>query len=327
MAGDDYPTRRQFLKHSAGLAAGALTAQRRSFGFDSQPTTSAVAPGQAAGRVVELWSDRVVAGRMVHRHILREMLERGIQEFFGQPSAAEGWRTLLKDDDVIALKFNQSGAAGIGTTPVFARALVAGLLAADFRPEQLVLLELPKRVIEPETRRPAQGWTQRVYDFGSGRDRLMAVVEEVTAIINVPFLKTHNIAGMSGCLKNLSHAFVRHPGRFHANGCDPFVADIVALPAIRDRVKLHVMDALRVVSAHGPDAREEDIDLAGTVLISRDPVAADTVGQDILDARRLVRGLPRLAKDSGRLPILATAARKGLGINDPDALEHRKIRV
>ena len=155
----------------------------------------------------------------------------------------------------------------------------------------------------------------------------MAVVDEVTAIINVPFLKTHNIAGMSGCLKNLSHAFVRHPARFHANGCDPYVADIVALPAIRDRVKLHLVDALRVVSADGPDARDENIDEARTVLISRDPVAADTVGQDILDAKRLVRGLPRLAADSGKLPILATAARKGLGMNDPDALDHVKIRV
>jgi len=327
MAGDEYPTRRKFFRQSAALAAAALTAQRRSFGRESQPTTSAVTPERTAGRVVELSNERVVSGRMVHQHILGEMLERGIAEFFGQPSAAEGWRTLLKDDDVIALKFNQSGAAGIGTTPVFARVLVASLLAADFTPDQIVLLELPNGVVEQETRRPPQGWTQQVYDFGSGRDRLMAVVEEVTAIINVPFLKTHNIAGMSGCLKNLSHAFVRHPGRFHANGCDPYVADIVSLPAVRDRLKLHVVDALRVVSAGGPDAREANIDTARTVLISRDPVAADTVGQDILDARRLVRGLPRLAADSGKLPILATAARKGLGMNDPDALDHVKIRL
>lgn len=327
MAGNEYPTRRNFFRQSAALAAAALTAPRRSVGRESQPTTSAAARDRIRGRVVELSNDRVVSGRTVHHHILSEMLERGIAEFSRQPSAAQGWRTLLKDDDVIALKFNQSGAAGIGTTPVFARVLVASLLAADFRPDQLVLLEVPAGVIEHETRRPPQGWTQRVYDFGSGRDCLMAVVEEVTAIINVPFLKTHNIAGMSGCLKNLSHALVRHPGRFHANGCDPYVADIVALPAVRDRLKLHIVDALRVVSAGGPDAREANIDAAGTMLVSRDPVAADTVGQDILDARRLVRGLGRLAADSGKLPILATAARKGLGMNDPDALDHVKIRV
>jgi hypothetical protein len=327
MAGDEHPTRRNFFRQSAALAAAALTARGRSSGREPQPTTSAVVRDRTAGRVVELSNEHVVSGRTVHHHLLREMLERGIAEFFDQPSVTEGWRTLLKDDDVIALKFNQSGAAGIGTTSVFARVLVASLLAADFRPDQLVLLELPAGVIEQETRRPPQGWTQRIYDFGSGRDRLMAVVEEVTAIINIPFLKTHNIAGMSGCLKNLSHALVRHPGRFHANGCDPYVADIISLPAVRDRLKLHVVDALRVVSAGGPDAREANIDTAGTVLISRDPVAADTVGQDILDARRLVRGLPRLADDSGKLPILATAARKGLGMNDPDALDHVKVRM
>ena len=61
---------------------------------------------------------------------------------------------------------------------------------------------------------------------GGPRDRLAGVLDQVTAIVNVPFLKTHNLAGMTCCLKNLSHALVKHPAQFHTGGCKE-VADIV----------------------------------------------------------------------------------------------------
>lgn len=324
-ASENLTTRRRFLQQSAGaalgLAAGASAAA-------SPTSTQAVRPGQGhPSRVVELFSDRAVSGRVVHRRIISELIELGVCQLTDQDSAADAWRTLLRDDDIIGLKFNHSGAGAIGTNEIFGRVLFKSLLDAGFRPEQLVVMELPPRVLEQQTLAQVPGWTSRVFDFGSGKDALAAVVDQVTAIINIPFLKTHNIAGMSGCLKNISHAFVRHPARFHRNGCDPYVADIVGLPVIRDKLRLHLVNALRIVVDNGPQAREKDIHAAKSILVSRDPVAADTVGQDILDARRLERKLPRLASDAGKLPILATAARKGLGMNDPDALDHIKMRV
>ncbi len=324
-ASENLTTRRRFLQQSAGAALGLATGASAAA---SPTSTQAVPPGQGhPSRVVELFSDRAVSGRVVHRRIISELIELGVCQLTDQDSAADAWRTLLRDDDIIGLKFNHSGAGAIGTNEIFGRVLFKSLLDAGFRPEQLVVMELPLRVLEQQTLPQVPGWTSRVFDFGSGKDALAAVVDQVTAIINIPFLKTHNIAGMSGCLKNISHAFVRHPARFHRNGCDPYVADIVGLPVIRDKLRLHLVNALRIVVDNGPQAREKDIHAAKSILVSQDPVAADTVGQDILDARRLERKLPRLASDAGKLPILATAARKGLGMNDPDALDHIKMRV
>ncbi len=324
-ASENLTTRRRFLQQSAGAALGLATGASAAA---SPTSTQAVPPGKGdPSRVVELFSERAVSGRMVHSRIVTDMLEQGLCRLTDQASTADAWRTLLRDDDIIGLKFNHSGADGIGTNEVLGRVLFQSLLDADFRPEQLVVMELPSRVLERRTLPQVQGWTSRVFDFSSGKDALAAVVDQVTAVINIPFLKTHNIAGMSGCLKNISHAFVRHPARFHRNGCDPYVADIVGLPIIGDKLRLHLVNALRIVVDNGPQARERDIHPAKSILVSRDPVAADTVGQDILDARRLQRNLPRLAGDAGKLPILATAARRGLGMNDPDALDHIKIRV
>jgi len=322
-ASENLTTRRRFLQQSAGAALGLATGASAAV----SPTSTQAASPPKPSRVVELFNERAVSGRMVHSRIVTEMVEQGLCRLTDQASAADAWRTLLRDDDVIGLKFNQSGAGGIGTNEILAEVLFKSLLDADFRPEQLVVMELRPGVLERRTLPQVQGWTSRVFDFGSGKDALAAVVDQVTAVINIPFLKTHNIAGMSGCLKNISHAFVRHPARFHRNGCDPYVADIVGLPIIGDKLRLHLVNALRIVVDNGPQAREKDIHPAKSILVSRDPVAADTVGQDILDARRLQRHLPRLAADAGKLPILATAASRGLGMNDPDALDHIKIRA
>lgn len=322
-ASENLTTRRRFLQQSAGAALGLATGASAAV----SPTSTQAGSPPKASRVVELFNERAVSGRMVHGRIVTEMVEQGLCRLTDQASAADAWRTLLRDDDIIGLKFNHSGAGGIGTNEILGQVLFKSLLDADFRPDQLVVMELRAGVLERRTLSQVQGWTSRVFDFGSGKDALAAVVDQVTAVINIPFLKTHNIAGMSGCLKNISHAFVRHPARFHRNGCDPYVADIVGLPIIGDKLRLHLVNALRIVVDNGPQAREKDIHGAKSILVSRDPVAADTVGQDILDARRLQRNLPRLAADAGKLPILATAARRGLGMNDPDALDHIKIRV
>ena len=78
-------------------------------------------------------------------------------------------------------------------------------------------------------------------------------------MINVPFIKTHNIAGMTCGLKNLSHALVKHPAHYHANGCSPFIGDIVAADPIRKKLKLTIVDAFRVVFQGGPAARVENL--------------------------------------------------------------------
>jgi hypothetical protein len=325
---DHFPTRRQFLQQTSALAGLALGLPVRPAPAALPSTTQAATAPSVPSRVVDVCNDRLVSARTIHPHILAEMIDQALRSLTDQPTLADAWRSLLRDDDIIALKFNDSGAQAIATTPVLAQVLFQGLLDAGFRPDQIVPIELSQDVLlDHKTLPPAEGWTSHVYDFGSGKDALAAVVEQATAIINVPFLKTHNIAGMSGCLKNLSHALVRHPAWFHGNGCDPYVADIVALPAIRQKLRLHLVNALRIVVDNGPQAQEKDIHPAASLLASLDPVAADTVGQDMLDALRLQRGLPRLASDAGKLPILVSAARRGLGMDDPDALDYIKIRT
>lgn len=309
-------SRRSFLKTAVGaLASSSLASSVASVASAEFPSSQPVRHELPRRSIVaKTQVHHVVAGRQVRENVLSEVFDAVLTTFARVKTTEEAWHKLLAPDDVIGLKFNHSGAANLGTTPAFARVLVGSLTQAGWSPQQIVLAEVPRKVVQELGTTPFRyGWSESVVDFRSGQDQLASFLDQVTAIINIPFLKTHNIAGLTGCLKNLSHSLVKHPARYHDNGCSPYVADIVGLDSIRSKLRLNIMNGLRTVFAHGPEARPEYIDNTGMVLVGSDPVAVDVVGLDVLNKLRGERGLPAIQVDSGDVPSLVDAAEKGLG--------------
>jgi uncharacterized protein (DUF362 family) len=182
-----------------------------------------------------------------------------------------------------------------------------------------MLIEAPHRLMREFGTRPCPvGFSGGMVSFGSGEDELSAVLQEVTAIISVPFLKTHNIAQMTGCLKNLSHALIRRPRLCHANACTPFVGDILSLPQIKPKLRVHIVNALRAAFDGGPMPGRDHLWTHGGILVSTDPVAADQVGADILNEQRALRKLPVIGDRDGHIPHVHAAAARGLGTDDQD---------
>lgn len=233
----------------------------------------------------------------------------------GRPTAKEAWATILKPDDVVGLKFNRSGQSVIHTSSAMAEALIESLESAGWAREQIIGLELPPDIVSNAgTRTPQPGYDTLVTDFNSGADNFAAVLRQVTALISVPFLKTHNIAGLTCSLKNLSHGLIKHPARYHKNHCSPYIADIVAAEPIRSKFRLALVDAMRVVYEGGPRATARALADEGVLLMSRDPVAADAVGLDVLNRARQRAGLVDVAASAADIPYLAAAHRAGLGV-------------
>jgi hypothetical protein len=253
------------------------------------------------------------------------MLAHTLETLTGKPSMAEAWAEILDHGQVIGIKFNRSGQASLGTSLALAEAVVESLLGAGWAAHEIICIEAPPSVEAYYcTRKADSGYDRKVTDFGSGADRLATVLSQVDALINIPFLKTHNIAGFTSCLKNLSYGLIKHPARFHANGCHPFIADISALPAIRGKLKLCLVDALRVVFDRGPEPQSDTVFSAGALMAGFDPVALDVVGLILVNDVRARRGLAPLNTlpiASGGVPYLARAHRLGLGIAFPQGLE------
>ncbi len=250
------------------------------------------------------------------------MLEDALCVLTRSDSSADAWRKLLEPRDVVGLKFNHTGQTALGTTPVFADAVVESLVSAGWDPKQLILLEAPAATAAKWQTTPAwEGFEDDETAFASGADHLIKALRQVNALVSVPFLKTHNIAGITGSMKNISHAFVKHPGRYHGGGCSPFIPDILAIPAIRSKLKLCLVDGLRAVVRGGPEAQPFGIRDAGYVLASTDPVAVDAHAVTILNQLRGELGLGRLAATPESIPHLRVAHEKGLGIALPHGID------
>ncbi len=294
------------------MAGGALLRPLHAGASESKLRMHA---GRPLSRVVQVQNAYAVRGPEVHRAVLDDMLTQALTHLTGASSAPESWRMILHPNDIIGLKFNRSGQEMIATSDPVADVLIASIRDAGWGSERIVCIEAPLGTEERNKTTPAHsGYAATANDFGSGSDQFASVLDQITALIDVPFLKSHNIAGMTCCLKNLSHGLIKHPARYHQNGCSPFIADIVAAPAISKKLRLCLVDALRVVHDGGPAPTGGTITDHGVLLASFDPVATDTVGLAILNDLRRGYDLPPIAVSADKLGYLSAAHHRGLGV-------------
>ena len=317
---DDLISRRRFLGMAAS-AGGASLLSTRALG---EPKPRLGMPWEAPrSRVAVVRSRNVLAGTEIRRPLLAEMLSAALTTAVPQAGGADDvWRSLLKPDDIIGIKLNRSGQEHLGTTSAFTGVLIESLIKAGWSPKQIVCIEAPPGLTASYgTCPPRLDYDAKPTDFGSGADQFAAVLHQITALINVPYLKTHNLAGMTCALKNLSHGLVKHPGRYHGNGCSPYIADIVASEAIRSRLRLSLVDALRVVFQGGPTPSPENVSPEGIIVASLDPVATDAVGLTLLNDVRRRQRLPRIARHPEDLPYLSVAQQRELGMASTHVIE------
>jgi hypothetical protein len=312
-------SRRRFLRRSGGLVVTAGLSRVSTLWAQAQPTADPSPAGSAGLRskksiVVKTQSDFVADASEIRTDVMVEMFDSALKRLANTDTVAAAWGHYLRGDDIVALKFNPHGERDFGTARPFARMIVESLLRSGWSAEQIVLVDAPSDIERQfGTRSQRIGWSAASTDFGSGRDRLAAFLEQVTAIVNIPYLKNDNIMGISGCLKNITYRLVKHPARLHSNGCSPFLADILALPEVSGKLRLNIMNALRIAYHGGPLVTPDYIDSAGLLLMGRDPIAVDAVALGTLNTARRIAGLAPIPLDAEHVPALIDAAGKGLG--------------
>ncbi len=125
-------------------------------------------------------------------------------------------------------------------------------------------------------------------------------VTEADLVINIPILKHHGLTKCSVAMKNYMGVIGGNRSAWHQN-MDDCVADITQFM----KPRLTVLDAVRVLTAHGPQGgNPEDVDVRGIVAASTDIVALDALGATLLGHK---------PEDIG---YVAAAAGRGLGTLD-----------
>lgn len=141
-----------------------------------------------------------------------------------------------------------------------------------------------------------------------------------SALVSFGVVKDHDLAGVSAGMKNW-YGVIHNPNKYHQNGCDPYITDVARHPYIRNKLRLTVLDGVIAQCHGGPAYRQSGIFELGKVAASSDPVAADLWAWREIEAERARRGMPTLEAAGRPVRFLATSAKAGLGVDDPERLK------
>jgi uncharacterized protein (DUF362 family) len=292
-------------------------------------------PGERS-RVVIARDDVLTRGRVdEHGDLLRKLLDASMQKLTTATDAAAAWRKLFSSSNRIGIKVNT---LGLSTQPAVVHAIVAGLRDASVPAENILIwdrfdVELAQAgfTLNKSTRgvrcrgtdavEVGSGYQRRIEvsgEIGSCFSRLVA--EEVDALICVPVLKDHNLAGVSLGMKNFYGA-IHNPNKYHDYNCDPYVVDVVSHKYIRPKWRLTVVDATRAQYHGGPTKHPGYAWPFGGLIVSNDFVAADAIGADLLETKRKAEGLASLTEQKRPAKHIATAGARGLGQADLAMIE------
>jgi hypothetical protein len=321
--------RRRFVQGAfaaAALGTGQSRSEETKRGFGM--------PGPYPGRVVAIEHPGCIASSVYQPKTIRQMTQRGMMELTSAPSWQDAWRTLFEKGDVVGIKVSPVGGRTLCSDASVLHAILEGLnqagvshrnvLVFNRYQEEAIIAGIDKW-LPADVRFDASSlrYDEVQMDMG-GYDEAhfmeMALIKpgdsptdphfrrsyvskivtsRVNKIINLPVLKHHQSAGVTITLKNMSHGFVNNVNRSHLtptlNACGVFIPSVVRLPVIRQKVVLHIVDAVKASYHGGPPARPQFMWEPKTLFFGTDPVALDKTGLKVIDAKRKSVGMTSIA--------------------------------
>jgi len=327
------PARRDFLKNCV-IGAAALLGRQRGLGEGATP-----APAPTRSKVV-IGRDPMLrgSGSSLDSDRLLKLLDRALASFYDCNSAAEAWKRVSRPGECVGLKVNCLAGRGASTTVKLVEAVTERLRQAgitDIVVWDRLNSDLESAGFRLNSKQPgvryigndSAGYEDELFIHGSVGSLLSRTLTRTCdAVISMPVLKDHGIAGVTFALKNFFGA-IHNPNKYHLTVGDPYVADVNMLPAVRQKVRLHICDATAVQYEGGPSYLPQWSWRFNGLLIGRDPVALDTVGWQVIEQKRAAEGMKSL-QALGRAPTyIATAADADhrLGTNDPRQIERVEV--
>jgi len=265
------------------------------------------------------------------------LLDRALQASFDSDSPVDAWKQVVRPGEVVGLKVNCLAGRGTASTSVrLVEAVCERLQQAGVSRERIVIWDRLASDLDSGGFRGQRircvgndeaGYEDTLAVFGSAGSLMSRTLTRTCdAVINLPVLKDHGIAGVSMALKNLFGA-IHNPNKYHGIVGDPYVADVYMLPPIRQKVRLTICDAMTAQYDGGPSYMPQWSWPFNGLIVAQDPVALDYTGWQLIETKRAEKHLPSL-RALNREPVwIATAAdaRHRLGTNDPKRIERVEV--
>jgi uncharacterized protein (DUF362 family) len=281
-------------------------------------------PGPYPGRAVRVRSERAIdaSSNRVNASAVKSMLSRGIRELTGATDDHDAWSHFISPSDTVGIKVNCSGAPEINSNPELVSAIIDNLIAVgvpanriyiyDRFENQLKIVNFGPKVAAgvkisgaESARGSILGYDPNTYvevDFFGEEDTrsnlIRLVSDTLTKVINVPTMKEHRAAGVTGCLKNIAYGDFSNVARSHQKektNTYSFIGKLASVEPLRSRTVLNIMDGLRSLWQGGPFLQSPKfLFFPKQLVLGTDPVTLDHVLLDMIEDKRKQEGAPSL---------------------------------
>ena len=353
----DTLNRRQFLTRLATQVGGVGGALSTLPAF-AQLSSGQLQPDTATESVplipvVEAIGKKVWENDQFNEDAVSELMDQAMMKLTGRSSAKEAWRDIVLPDDIVGIKINPLAGPELSTHSIIVDKIVEGLYGAGVLRKQIIIWDrfeahllnagYPIQQDEGDIRTLASdtegiGYDDEVF-YESEKDSVARrenestlsrysriVTQQVDVLINVPVLKHHAMAGVSGCLKNLAFGSVDNTRRFHGKPlyCDPAIGEILEHKVLKEKLALNIVDGLVASFDKGPTYHAESTWKYGSLFISADPVILDVLVLQTVNQKREEMELDSVSKLSNHI---TTASKLGIGTNTLDQADLQKVEV
>jgi hypothetical protein len=242
-------TRRDFMRKSAYAVLGTAV------GISSLHSGSPVKKSRV---VLIRRADALDENFKFNEKIIQQMLDEAVMTLFKEDDPVKTFKNMVKPDDIVGIKSN-----------------VWSYLPTPAQLERAI----KRRVMDVGVKEENIG----IDDRGVRRN---LVFQRATVLINVRPLRTHYLAGISGCMKNYITFAENYPD-YHPDNCSR-LALLFDLPQVKGKTRLNILCALTPqFHGRGPHHfnRRYVWNYKG-IIVGTDPVAVDAVGLKIIMAKR-----------------------------------------
>jgi hypothetical protein len=246
-------SRRDMIKKSVAFVGGSAV-------LLNLPVDTWAKSNQSADTKVVLVRDQQLFanGDEPNATIANQMLDRAVCLLTGENDSATAWKTIINQTDVLGIKTN--GWNNLPTPAILNQALKERALGVGIKEENISI---------------------------NDRDVLTdPVFQKATALINIRPMRTHAWSGVGTLIKNYI-TFSNNRPSYHDDSCAS-LATLYNLPEVKGKTRLNVLVMFRPQFHHlaANQVSEEFLWKYSGLLVGFDPVAVDSVGLRVIEAKR-----------------------------------------
>jgi uncharacterized protein (DUF362 family) len=295
-------------------------------------------------RVVIAQSEAKIQSKAeINGTLLESLLDRSMKELCGTKEPIDAWKALFSSNDKVGIKTNALGGRNLSPNPQLALVISKRLNQIGIPAKNIFIWDRSYRELLKAgydstiytdsatliaTDQDGVGYEPRPEMSGSIGSCFSRILSKgCTALINLGVLKHHDLSGISVAMKNL-FGVIHNPNRYHFDvHNDPYLPDLCLHPYLKNTLRLHICDGFAAQYDGGPAYSPKSRWDYNGILVSKDPVALDTVSTEIIDKKRIENQIQSL-KDVGRYPhFLQIAEEKKIGFTDTSKIEIQEITV